>query len=215
MEKHPGGLSMTGHLLELSGMLQWKKPEAPAPDRPIRILDMGAGDGHTIGLLKSIGFDAQGIDLAPPSGNVLPSSKNDPLPGKTMPGDILRGNFLCCPFPDQTFDAVISECAFYLSGDVGSAVKEAARVLKDDGLLLLADVSFLDIKAHTQILRSAGFSVRELEDCTKAWKEYYISCIWDGTDQLLCPAVPKGKCYYFQTICKKMNQKGCDGYGFI
>ena len=65
-EKHPGGISMTRQLLSLSGLSSG------------RILDMGAGDGHSVRFLRASGFDAAGIDL---------------IPGD----DVLYGDFLNCP----------------------------------------------------------------------------------------------------------------------
>lgn len=214
IEKHPGGIRMTRHLIELSGITPCHgsapmessvlcRDSAPTPGTSLchdsapaaknstcRILDMGAGDGHAVRLLNSMGFDAKGIDLSPGT--------------DTPEGSLLCGNFLHCPFPDQTFDAVISECAFYVSGDADSALKEAARILKKSGLLLLADVSFSDTGTHVHTLEAAGFSVLKLEDCTSLWKEYYISCIWNGTAEQLCPCIPKGKCRYYLTVCERM-----------
>lgn len=171
-EKHPGGISMTRQLLSLSGLSSG------------RILDMGAGDGHSVRFLRSSGFDAAGIDL---------------IPGD----DVLYGDFLNCPYEDGSFDAILSECAFYISGNSSAAIKEAARLLKKGGTLLLADVCFTDLQTHRTSLEDAGFSIKCLEDITNLWKEYYISCIWNGTAELLCPRREKGKCHYYLTICER------------
>ena len=172
-EKHPGGISMTRQLLELSGFSYG------------RILDMGAGDGHTVRFLHTLGFDATGIDLSPGD-------------------DVLYGDFLNCSFPDADFDAIISECAFYISGNPSAAIKEASRLLKKGGLLLLADVCFTDLQTHRTSLENAGFSIKCLEDITHLWKEYYIFCIWNGTADLLCPRREKGKCHYYLTVCERI-----------
>ena len=195
MEKHPGGSDMTRHLIELSGLApdvsSDPEPDRDAPlcQRTVRILDMGAGDGHGVRMLRELGYDAVGIDLAP---------------GKDAKDYILKGNFLNCPFKSQSFDVIISECAFFISGDPSGALAEAARLLKKGGLLLLGDVSFTGEKQHIADLTNAGFSLLELEDITPLWKEYYISCIWNGTADKLCPCIPKGKCSYYLTICERM-----------
>ena len=88
MKSHPGGAEHTRRMLELSSL-----PEGAA------VLDMGAGAGETLELLRERGFAARGIDLAPRSEAV-------------EQGDLLR-----VPFPDGSFDAVISQCAFFISGD--------------------------------------------------------------------------------------------------
>ena len=51
MIKHPNGENMTKELIALSGI-----------SAKSRILDMGAGDGETVTLLRSLEYDALGID---------------------------------------------------------------------------------------------------------------------------------------------------------
>ena len=174
-DKHPGGEAMTRRLLELSAL------------SPCRILDMGAGDGRSVRLLQKQGFDAVGIDLVPSS---CPS--------------VLEGDFLHCPFPDACFDAVLTECAFFVSGQPEQAFREAARLLKKGGLLLFADVRFTDTASQARMLRAAGLSLYYREDLTHLWKEYYLSLLWEGTADCLCPSVPKGTCFYDLLLCERM-----------
>ena len=54
MTRHPGGDGHTRELLRLAAL-----------PRGARILDMGAGDGEALRLMRAEGFDAAGIDLAP------------------------------------------------------------------------------------------------------------------------------------------------------
>mgnify|MGYP000809977585 CR=1 FL=1 len=51
MNGHLGGTQNTLHIIALSRL---------AP--PAKILDMGAGAGETVGLLRDMGYDARGID---------------------------------------------------------------------------------------------------------------------------------------------------------
>ena len=53
MERHPGGAEATLRLLELAGL-----------EPPCRIIDLGAGSGEAVRLLRSRGFEALGIDLS-------------------------------------------------------------------------------------------------------------------------------------------------------
>ena len=89
MKGHPGGLEHSRYLIELSFL-------------PIgsRWLDMGAGAGETVRLLKEQGSEALGIDLEPRGEGVE------------------QGDFLHAPYEDASFDGIISQCAFYVSGDV-------------------------------------------------------------------------------------------------
>lgn len=86
MERHPGGAEATLRLLELAGL-----------EPPCRIIDLGAGSGEAVRLLRSRGFEALGIDLAPGP-------------------DVLPGDILDPPFEPASFDAALSQCAFYLTG---------------------------------------------------------------------------------------------------
>jgi len=99
MKGHPGGREHSLRMLELAAL----PPGA-------RILDMGAGAGETLALLRESGFDAVGIDLSPRT------------------PEVLRADCLCAPFPDGSFDAIISQCAFFVSGRAaGSAQAPQAR----------------------------------------------------------------------------------------
>ena len=79
MLRHPGGEKHSRYLIELAFL-----------EAPCKWLDMGAGDGETVRLLCSLGYSAEGIDLAPR--------------GK----DVTRGNFLEAPWQDGFFDGILS-----------------------------------------------------------------------------------------------------------
>lgn len=165
MTRHPGD---TRRLIDLADL----QPGA-------RVLDLGAGDGDGVRLLRSLGFDASGID-------------------KRAAPDVEEGDFLHTGFSDNSFDAVMSECAFFVSGDVPGALRESARLLRSGGKLLLADIYFEDPEP---LLEAAGLKVIHKEDWTKAWREYYLRSIWEGTADP-CPA-PKGKSTYWMLIARK------------
>ncbi len=165
MNGHPGGEEHSLRMLELA-----KLPAGAA------ILDMGAGGGETVELLRRKGYAARGIDLAPRSDLVEP------------------GDFLHAPFSGKCFDAVISQCAFYVSGDVDGALREAHRILKPGGKLLLSDVFFAEPVSQ---LKTAGFAVSHAEDMTAVWREYYLEALWRADS--ICE-VPRGTCCYWLLI---------------
>ena len=169
MRSHPGGEAHTRRLIELASL--------PAG---ASVLDMGAGAGETLALLREEGCDARGIDLAPRG------------------AEVERGDFLRAPWADGSFDAIVSECAFFASGDQALALREARRLLKRGGKLLLADVFFT---APPAMLAEAGFTLLHAEDQSAAWKEYYLDALWRG-DTPDC-AVPKGKAAYWLLIARK------------
>jgi len=167
MNYHPGGAEHTKRMAELAHL-----------DGGSKVLDMGAGAGETVEILRSVGLDAVGIDIAPRSESVV------------------IGDFLNLPYENESFDAVISQCAFYVGGNIEKALNEAYRILKKGGKLLISDVWFQNAVSTVE---KAGFCITHHEDMTAQWKEYYIEAIWRGED---CCKV-NGKCTYEMLICEK------------
>ena len=130
-----------------------------------RVLDMGAA----VALLRAHGLDAVGIDLIPCGENVV------------------RGDMLHSGYPDEGFDAIISQCAFYVSGDANAALRESRRLLRDGGVLALSDVFFDSPEA---LLASSGFS----------------AALWSG-ETIGCPKTNL-KCRYYLIICRKEMPDG-------
>ena len=168
MNGHPGGQENTCRMLALSGLHSGAS-----------ILDMGAGAGETVALLQSLGYAARGIDRSPRSELVE------------------QADMHFTGFPGESFDAVLSQCAFYISGDVEKALSESHRLLKPGGKLLLADVFF---QKPEPLLARAGFRILHAVDMTAQWQEYYLEALWRGEE--CCPS-PGGKCSYWLLICGK------------
>lgn len=169
MNGHPGGDAHTMRMIELCAL----SPGA-------RVLDMGAGEGEAVALLRAHGLDAVGIDLIPCGENVV------------------RGDMLHSGYPDEGFDAIISQCAFYVSGDAKAALRESWRLLRDGGVLALSDVFFDSPEA---LLASSSFSLEHIEDMTEQWREYYFAALWSG-ETIGCPKTNL-KCRYYLIICRK------------
>ena len=171
MQGHPGGEEHSRYLIELSFL-----------SPPARWLDMGAGDGSAVRLLKSLGYEAEGIDLAPCGQNVT------------------AGDYLNPPYPEGCFDGILSQCSFYASGNIPLALKQAGKLLKKGGKLVFSDVTENVVELLNQA-RQAGFAVRHLEDLTDQWREYYLEALW--TQDNVC--LPKGKKFtYVLFVCERM-----------
>ena len=171
MLRHPGGEKHSRYLIELAFL-----------DVPAKWLDMGAGDGSTITLLQRLGHEATGIDLEPRGENVT------------------RGDYLQAPYEDGSFDGIISQCSFYVSGHVPGALGEAARLLRKGGKLVFSDVTENVVQLLNDV-RGAGFAARHIEYMTDEWKEYYLEALWTQDDVCLKPGK---KFSYVLFVCEKL-----------
>ncbi|MCI1822094.1 class I SAM-dependent methyltransferase [Megasphaera sueciensis] len=174
MNRHPGGDEHTKEMLRLASVTV-----------PARILDMGAGDGQTVRLLRNLGFYAQGIDLISST-------------------DVTGGDFLHTPYDAGSFDVILSQCSFFVSGRIQEAFAEAYRVVKLHGFLLYSDVGIRNSQGPIDSVVNAGFHVICFQDMTDIWRRYYAECLWRGKDisKLYCP-IPGKKYGYYMLICRK------------
>ena len=168
---HPGGEEHSRYLIELSFL-----------PPPAKWLDMGAGDGSAVRLLRKLGYEAKGIDLNPRG------------------EDVTAGDYLNPPYPAASFDGILSQCSFYVSGDVPGALKQAGSLLRKGGKLVFSDVTE-DVVLLLNQTRQAGFAVRHLEDLTDQWREYYLEALW--TQDNVC--LPQGKKFtYVLFVCERL-----------
>ena len=149
MNRHPGREEQTIHLLK---SIELKKG--------MKALDLGAGEGETVRIMKAFGLNVQGVDLVPRS------------------SEVQQGDFLDLQYAADSMDLCISQCAFFVSRDQKNALSECWRVLKKGGFLLLSD---LDIGNLSEMAEQTGFTILRQEDQTLLWREYYLEAIWNDS----------------------------------
>ena len=149
MNRHPGREEQTIHLLK---SIELKKG--------MKALDLGAGEGETVRIMKAFGLNVQGVDLAPRS------------------SEVQQGDFLTLQYAADSMDLCISQCAFFVSRDQKNALSECWRVLKKGGFLLLSD---LDTGNLSEMAEQTGFTILRQEDQTLLWREYYLEAIWNDS----------------------------------
>jgi SAM-dependent methyltransferase len=130
---------------------------APAAARR-RALDVGCGTGANLALLSGFG-DAVGVDLHPLA---LALSRQRGI------ASVARASALALPFPDARFDVVTMLDVLYHRGvaDVAASVREAARVCRPGGLLVITDSAFEFLKGPHDVAYHAARRFRRGELAT-------------------------------------------------
>ncbi|MGO4712142.1 class I SAM-dependent methyltransferase [Bradyrhizobium sp. 2TAF24] len=148
---HPGGARVTERLGRILNL---------GPDARVLDVASGRGDGALV-IAARFGCEVVGLDLG--RRNVKAATKQARERGLTDRSAFYCGDAESLPFGDETFDAVICECALCTFPDKPTAVAEFARVLKPGGRVGISD------------LTRSGPLPRELEGVA-AW----IACVADA-----------------------------------
>ena len=176
----PGGLKLTRRGLALARL---------APDDAV--LDVGCGTGVTVAFLREQSIRALGIDS---SAELLARGRtqNTGLP-------LLLGEGEALPFANESFDAVLLECALSLVRDRMRVFLECHRVLKPLGRIIVADIYARNPEAVAKLrslsIRSclrgavdkdqffhesseAGFGNVCFEDHSDLLRDFVVQLIW-------------------------------------
>ena len=123
---HPGGLHLTKKIL---------RHERIAPNS--FILDVGCGTGQTAAYLASRYLaNVVGMDINP----IMVTKAKERMAKQHLPVEIIQGSIENCPFPDQTFDLILSESVLAFV-DKPQALKEIYRVLKRGGRFIANELT--------------------------------------------------------------------------
>jgi ubiquinone/menaquinone biosynthesis C-methylase UbiE len=114
------------------------------------ILDAGCGTGvFTLDIL-SIGSQVIGLDIS------LPMLIHARKKLKRYPFQTVLSNMLNLPFPESSFDKVVSVTAVEFMADAQGAVKELFRVTKRGGFIVLATLNSLSPWAFRRKVEAKG-----------------------------------------------------------
>jgi arsenite methyltransferase len=143
-----------------------------------RVLDLGCGRGAVL-LLAARRLDrgkAIGVDLwrgRDQSGNALESTRRNAVAeGVANRVELHTADMTALPFPEESFDVVVSNIALHNLPDRAGrdrALAEAARVLRPGGRLLLADLRFTG--EYVEILRRLGLT--EISRRNLGWRVWW------------------------------------------
>jgi arsenite methyltransferase len=126
---HPGGEKLTERL----GVLLELTPES-------RVLDVASGRGASaLFLAERFGCEVMGVDYS--RQNVEQANAEAAAKGIGGRAVFEQGDAEAVPFGDDSFDAVICECAFCTFPDKRAAAAEFARVVRTGGRAGLSDLT--------------------------------------------------------------------------
>lgn len=108
---------------------------------PNKALDIGCGEGRFCRMLNCHGVHVTGIDVTP---TLIAAARV-----RDCDGTYLEAAAEHLPFPDATFDLVVSYLSLIGIAAIGAAIPEMARVVWPGGALLIANLnSFNTAFAH-------------------------------------------------------------------
>jgi len=121
-----------GHRVQI----QWGLDSLPDTS-PSRIFDAGCGGGifGRMALEKYPGSECDGLDISELSIEYAVSSNRDLIDEGRM--RFQTGDVMSLPFPDGTFDLVVSNASYFFWPDPNKGFSEISRVLQKGGLVCL------------------------------------------------------------------------------
>jgi SAM-dependent methyltransferase len=100
-----------------------------------RALDVGCGSAGNTAVLRDAGWEVVGLEYSPAAASLA----------RSRGLDIVRGDARLLPFPDATFDLVMSTDMWEHIEEDDQVAAEAARVLRPGGRLLVAVPAGMDL----------------------------------------------------------------------
>ena len=134
------------------------RPRETTADGPLRVLDLGAGNGWLSYRLARRGHDLTAVDLQTDARDGLGAHVH--YDAAFTP---VRAEFDRLPFPNAAFDLVVFNASLHYAEDVALSLREALRVLRPDGEVVVLDSPvYRDPASGAQMVREreAAFEQR-------------------------------------------------------
>ncbi|HTA46932.1 MAG TPA: class I SAM-dependent methyltransferase [Bryobacteraceae bacterium] len=117
--------------------------------RPLRILDLGAGNGWMSWRLALRRHWVVALDIFQDERDGLGALSRYPVP---LAG--VAAEFDLLPFGDASFDAVIFNSSFHYSSNYVRTLREARRCLRPAGRLVIMDSPLYECSEHGEMMRA-------------------------------------------------------------
>jgi arsenite methyltransferase len=229
---HPGGLKLTGQLGRMIGL-------SPTS----RVLDVACGKGTTaVFLAKELECEVFGVDYGHQNVEAARSlAQTEHVESRVQ---FQQSDAETLPLSDESFDAVICECAFCTFPDKARAAREFFRVLRLGGRVGLSDLTRSEVlpkdldgllawiacigdaqtaERYTAYLQGAGFSVDSTEQHNDALTEMVEQVrmkllgaeIMTGLNKLQLPGIDLGAAKQMAKSAMEAIRQGQLGYALI
>ena len=131
----------------------------PGPFR--RVIDLGTGAGRMLSLLGPVAQSALGLDLSQQMLNIARRATADAGLGHC---ELRHGDIFATRLPDQSADLVLVHQVLHYLADPAAAVREAARIVRAGGKLIIADFAphRLEFLREQHQHRRLGFAEPEM-----------------------------------------------------
>ncbi len=138
-----------------------------AAAHPAELLDIGTGTGRMLEVLGPQVGQALGIDQ---SREMLAVARVNLERAGLANGTVRLGDMYQLPLPDARFDAAVIHQVLHYAERPGDAIAEAARVLRPNGVLIVADFAphTLEFLREEQAHRRLGFTDGEVAEWCRA-----------------------------------------------
>jgi len=151
-----------------------------------RVLDLGTGTGNLA--IRCAVRGAKVIGLDPSPGMLRIAQKKTPRELDVRYQETLDP-FLHIPYPDQSFDAVVSTYAFHHvpPRDKPSAVREMLRAVADGGIWVMGDLIFVNRLAERNALQNHDWLEEEYFARLDELRPHFVMNKLDLRSQQLTP----------------------------
>lgn len=110
---------------------------AAAGPRPLRILDLGAGNGWLAHRMTGLGHQAVAVDVRDDAVDGLGAA-----PRNANPFHRITATFDAVPLREALFDVIVFNASLHYSADLAHTLREAVRVLRSNGRIAILDSPF-------------------------------------------------------------------------